>query len=109
MKTPLKKADELFSLKIRSAGVCHRCRSKNNLQCAHIISRSYKQIRHNLKNALCLCQSCHIYFTNRPIEWENYVINTIGKKAYTLLKKRAVDYHKKIDYKNIIKGLGDGG
>ena len=39
-------ADVLFSRMIRERdGSCRRCGSVDHLQCAHIISRSYKSIR----------------------------------------------------------------
>ena len=75
------------------------------LQCAHIITRGYKQIAFDLDNAMCLCRSHHVYFTHRPIEWESFVIYMIGEKKFASLRQKAVQYHKKIDHKSIIKNL----
>lgn len=67
-------ADALFSLYIRRRdGACIRCGRVDNLQCAHIISRSYKAIRTNEMNAVALDRSCHVYFTHRPLEWVDYI------------------------------------
>src|SRR3990167_10281304 len=97
-------ADELFSKIIRSKGFCERCGKKENLQCAHILSRSYRQVRWDFGNAFCLCNGCHVYFTHHPIEFEEFVITKIGQNAYQTLRKRARDY-KKIDYKAVIARL----
>lgn len=67
-------ADRLFSQFIRTRdGMCYRCGTTENLQCAHIISRSYKTIRTHPLNAIALCRSCHVYFTHRPLEWQDWI------------------------------------
>lgn len=76
-----KKADGAFSKMIRERdGVClanrtrtEKCESPNWLQCAHIHSRDYSATRLDPENALTLCRSCHMYFTNRPLEWEGFI------------------------------------
>ena len=103
-RTNLELADELYRQIIRSKGFCERCGKRENLQTAHIISRSYHQVRHDLDNSFCLCDGCHRYFTNRPIEFETFVKSKIGEAHYQELKDRAIDY-KKIDYKAVIKRL----
>jgi hypothetical protein len=69
----LRRADELFSQKVRSVGYCEHCKSTERLQCAHIVSRRYRGVRWFLGNALCLCSRCHLYFEHRPLEWQEYV------------------------------------
>ena len=49
-----------------------------NMHCAHIIGRRITRLRHEPNNALCLCASCHHYFTDRPTEWAVFVRQTIG-------------------------------
>ena len=105
--TNLELADELFRQIIRSKGFCERKGERENLQTAHIIPRSYHQVRWDLDNAFCLCSRCHRYFTNRPIEFEAFVVSKIGKAHYQELKERAIDY-KTIDYKAIIQRLQKG-
>ena len=102
--TNLELADELFSAIIRSKGFCERCGKKENLQCAHIISRGYHQVRWDTDNAFCLDSGCHRYFTNRAIEFEVFVKSKIGEAHYQQLKDRAIDY-KTIDYKAVIQRL----
>lgn len=69
----MKEADRLFSLFIRQRdGVCQKCGDNWFLQNAHIISRSYRRVRFDPDNCMALCRKCHMYFTPRPIEWEDW-------------------------------------
>lgn len=105
MKSKVKSLDTLFSRIIRMKGECHRCRSKANLQCAHLISRRYQQVRWNLRNAVSLCRSCHVMFTYRPLEWDIYIRSSIlPPKTYEELKKKALTIGK-IDHKTILEDL----
>ncbi len=104
-KSLVKQAEDLFAAVVRSKGYCEACGTSKMLQCAHIWTRGYKQIAFNLDNALCLCKGHHRYFTDRPIEWESFVIYMIGEKKFASLREKAVQYYKKIDYEFIIEGL----
>ena len=97
-------ADRLFSLVIRQKGCCLKCGSKFSLQCAHIISRTYKAVRYNFDNAVCLCQKCHFYYTYHYLEWENFIDEQFGKEHRENLRKLALNYQKP-DYQVIIEGL----
>ena len=67
------RADVLFSKLVRDRDqACVNCGSAEYLQCAHLISRSYKSIRTVFQNAVALCRSCHVRFTHRPLEWRNW-------------------------------------
>jgi hypothetical protein len=55
-------------------------------------------------NAFCLCASCHLFFTHRPIEWEDYVISRIGEHGYRELRLRAVGLGKP-DYGELLEQL----
>lgn len=98
--------DKLCSEIVRAKGKCENelCKGKgqSRLTWAHIIPRNYYQIRWRIDNAFCLCWSCHYYFTNHPIEWEEFVIKMIGEKKYRRLKREAIDNQGKyIDYGEI--------
>lgn len=71
----MKRADVLFSqwVKERDGACLADPPHKGLLQCAHIISRSYKSIRTVPENAVTLCQSHHVYYTHRPLEWQEWV------------------------------------
>ncbi len=74
----MKRADTAFGQHIRARGVCESDRTSHagNLQSTHIISRSYKVIRTDERNAIAMCSGCHLYFTNRPLEWRAFIDRT---------------------------------
>jgi hypothetical protein len=68
------RADMLFASKIRQQGHCvAEGDHLGYLQCAHIISRCYHNIRWDERNAVCLCARHHSYFTHHPVEWDTWV------------------------------------
>lgn len=90
----MKQADRHFAKYIRSRdGKCLSCGTKRNLQCAHIISRSYKSIRTDERNAITLCQSCHLRFTHRPLEWRDWVEKRFPGR-WEELKWKALGYER---------------
>ena len=86
------KATRLHALIVRDAGRCLKCDTDYTLQCAHIISRKYSRTRTDLDNAFCLCASCHMYFTDNPVEFGQFTIDQIGESNYDLLleKRRSI-------------------
>ncbi len=83
------KCDALFSRLVRSPGVCLRCGSTSNLQCAHIISRRYSATRCDTRNAWCLCAACHRRLTDWPREHSYFITETIGSEVYEELRRKA--------------------
>jgi hypothetical protein len=83
------KCDVLFSKIIRSPGHCRRCGGTEWLQCAHIISRKYSATRCDVRNAWCLCASCHRRLTDWPREHSRFITETIGSDLYDELKLKA--------------------
>lgn len=82
------KADKYFSLIVRSRGRCEACGAPAT-QTMHIISRRYSHTRCDLDNALAGCASCHHHFTDNPVTFGQFVIDTIGEDAYAeLVRKR---------------------
>lgn len=95
----MKAADRYFSLFIRDRDQqCTKCRKTDYLQCAHLISRGYKSIRTDPRNAIALCRGCHLYFTHHPIEWEEWVNTHVGSTRLAELKKKAL-MHQRVDWK----------
>ena len=84
-------ADRLFSLLIRSKGYCESGRPNHAgpLQCAHGFSRRYMGTRWITQNAFSLCAGCHVYFTHRPIEWDEWMRLKRGP-LYEPLRHRAL-------------------
>jgi len=86
------KADVLFAQRVKERDrACRRCGSTSFLQCAHIISRSYKAIRVDPRNAVALCRSCHTRFTHRPLEWQAWVDEQMPGR-WEWLRKKALGY-----------------
>lgn len=80
------KADRLFSLAVRSVGHCESGRTgcKGPLQCAHHFSRRYLAVRWDRRNASCLCAAHHLYWTHRPIEWDQWIRGRMCDDYYTV-------------------------
>jgi len=96
----MKRADKLFSQYIRNRdGRCRNCGTFERLQCAHIISRSYKAIRVDPDNAVALCQACHVRFTHRPLEWRLWVEEEFPGR-YEQLRAKALTYER-VDWKRV--------
>lgn len=113
------KADGLFSRYIRerdrtcqAAG--HAKRGGNDecsgvLQCAHLISRrpGYLATRHDPDNAVALCEGHHVFFTNHPLEWDDWVTDRIGSEAWALLRAKAKASKGSPDYQATIDDLSE--
>ncbi|HMI47106.1 MAG TPA: HNH endonuclease [Gemmatimonadaceae bacterium] len=99
-----KTADELFGKVVRAPGVCYRCGTEFGLQCAHGFSRSYRATRWDLRNGFCLCRGCHVYFTHRPIEWDNWLQVEWGDDLYAEMRALALSGVRP-DHKAIIADL----
>ena len=97
-------ADKLFSQHIRNRDQrCQNCGTFDRLQCAHLISRSYKSIRTDEENAVALCSSCHTYFTHRPLEWLEWIeVEFPGR--YERLRVKALAYSS-VDWKGEVGRL----
>jgi hypothetical protein len=105
----VKKADTLFSLKVRSVGRCERCGGTSGLQASHIVSRVVKSLRWNPLNAICLCAKCHIFgqdsWHHNPIESARW-FNARWPGRYDELKElQQSSIGKKVDMQEILDSL----
>lgn len=82
--------DRLFSVLTRSGGECLHCGAHERLQCAHGFSRRYRNVRWDPRNAFCLCQGCHLFFTHRPLEWDEWLLNQWGADLYAEIRSLAL-------------------
>jgi 5-methylcytosine-specific restriction endonuclease McrA len=89
--------DRWFSMIVRSVGVCASCGTSERLQCAHVVSRRYLGVRYSIDNAMCLCAACHLRYTHRPLEWEQFVISRMGEPALLDIKRRALAFRGPFD------------
>lgn len=87
--------DVLFSKRIRErdGGRCVLCGSTSCVQCAHLFSRRYKNTRWDPENAWTLCDRQHLYYTHRPLEWDDLLRQRLGG-GYECLRARARILHK---------------
>lgn len=86
------KCDILFALivKIKAGWRCAETGTRNNLQCAHIVSRTYRNTRWDFNNAICLKSGRHVWYTNHPIEWKQYINKLKGEGYYEAMEKKAL-------------------
>lgn len=101
-----KQCDALFSKIVRSRGACEACGQTWDLQCAHGFSRRYRAVRWNEANAFALCRGCHLKYTVRPLEWEEWMRERIGGNAYDELRHAAL-YGENPDLKETAAALRD--
>lgn len=86
------RADEAFSRFIRNRdGMCLECGTRQNLTCAHLVSRRYSATRWDPSNAVALCWSDHFKFGLQPLEWDLWCERHLGAEAWAELKRRAVE------------------
>lgn len=92
MKKPMKRADEAFSKLVRSRGICESGRQEHKgiLQCAHGFSRRYGATRCDERNAFALCSGCHVYYTHRPLEWDEWLRERWGEGLYAEIRSLAL-------------------
>lgn len=92
-KRRVAECDRLFSLIVRSRGRCEidGCGSTDWLQCAHGFSRRYRAVRWDERNALCACRAHHVYFTHRPLEWDEFLVTRWGEDLYAELRSLALN------------------
>lgn len=100
-----KRLDELWGQIIRSVGKCEHCGSNKNLQAAHIASRKYKSMRWELKNGICMCSRCHLFWAHKePIDFANWLKENYPEKYQFVLEKDK-QIGKKVDLEEKLKEL----
>src|SRR3990167_7712948 len=86
----MKKADKIFSEYWRKTiGRCEQCGKKENLNLAHIISRSCKKLRYSPENKVILCWSCHWAFHSKPLHFAEFIKEKKGEEGYKNLIRKS--------------------
>ncbi len=83
-------ADVWFSkcIRARDAACCY-CGKTETLEAAHIYGRRLKSVRWSMDNCLALCHHHHRYFTEQPIEFNNWLVKLYGHGHMDLLQEKA--------------------
>ena len=82
-------ADIAFSKAVRHRDKrCTHCGTDQTLQCAHIYGRRQKVVRWSMDNAVTLCAGCHRYFTENPIPFHDWLLETLGEGHMELLREK---------------------
>lgn len=84
-------ADAAFSNAIRFARkhTCEHCgKADGKMEAAHIYSRSYKSVRWDTQNILCLCFRCHLHFTGSPLDFEKWLKGYVGEGYLEILNEK---------------------
>lgn len=85
-----KTCDAMFGKIIRARGACQDCGQPYDLQCAHGFSRRYRATRWDERNSFALCRGCHLKYTVRPLEWDDWLRERWGPALYTELRTLAL-------------------
>jgi hypothetical protein len=94
-KRIINRLDKLFSEAIRKAGKCEasgqgQMTCSQQLQAAHIFSRSHKATRWDLENAVCMCSAHHLFWAHKePYEFMTFVEMKKGKEVLEKLHSKA--------------------
>lgn len=103
------RCDELCSKIVRlREGQCARCGTFDWLQWSHHVSRAYLITRYLYINACAHCRSCHVYFTNHPLEHRQWIKQHIGETTFAFLETLALwgtENRYRPDYDAIRAGL----
>ena len=101
-------ADSLWSQIVRRReGGCvdprpHKC--AGCFQAAHGFSRRYYGTRWNLQNGFKLCAGAPVYYTHRPLEWDDHLRRTFGV-FYEDMRAAALSVQAKQDLPQITAAL----
>ena len=113
-------SDIQFSLAIRMYRhfTCESCgATEGKTEAAHIYGRRHKSVRWDTLNILCLCHGCHRKFTENPLDFQSWLVETLGQGYLDILnekrnrvQKTNPTYRKEVakHYRNEIKLLESG-
>ena len=99
--------DRLLSVLVRHAGSCVECGAVESLQCAHGFSRRYLNVRWDRRNVFCLCNRCHLRYTHRPLEWDEWLRARWGDELYAEIRALALRTDLKVDKDAVRLALAD--
>ena len=89
-----READRLWSLLVRARGASEISGDTKNLQGAHGFPRTYRATRWLLINGFALTQSEHVFYTYRPLQWDQFLRERWGQPVYDELRRIALKNEK---------------
>lgn len=94
VKSLTKKCDKAWAELVKKNGRCVRCGTDQNLQAAHIITRSNRTTRWDPRNGICFCAGHHLFWAHKePLEFADFIRRT-RPKDYDYLLYRKNQYTK---------------
>lgn len=93
-RATVKQCDQVWGRIIRAPGFCCNCGGTEVIQAAHGWSRSYIATRHDLRNGFNLCRACHVYYTHRPLEWMDWLLERWGPRLFGELRALALTHQR---------------
>lgn len=86
----IRKLDKAISIKVvERDGQCFTCRSRENLTCGHLFTRSYYIVRWDLLNCHAQCVGCNYRHEFDPSVYQLKFIDKYGLEVYKELYRRA--------------------
>lgn len=83
-------------VRARDKYTCRKCNrhypdpsERQGLHCAHIFGRRAQSTRYDPENCLSLCFTCHSHFTERPVEFTEWLIKNFGQAKIDELRLKS--------------------
>ena len=92
----------------RDKNMCQRCRGKGT-DVSHVVPRTNKVLRWDLKNLKLLCRRCHLYWWHKhPMDaWQWFQREFPYRADYLLERKNQVKKYSVIDLKELYEEIKD--
>lgn len=93
-KTPRQQLERQLDAVVREIvlkrdGRCVVCGKTTNLQCGHLITRTKRGVRWDLKNCNVQCAGCNFYHEHNPHPYTHWFIQRYGLPEYESLYARS--------------------
>lgn len=102
-----KELDKIFSIYVRTRdskngfGCCYTCNKRVHIKQAHaghFVSRQYLATRWQENNVKLQCVGCNVFGGGKPLDFEENLVNEIGKKKVEALKAKRHEIIKDFPY-----------
>lgn len=84
---------------VRQYGICeYSGRREPNLNCTHIISRTFSRTHCDPRNTFCMSASQHARFTKNPLDFAEFVLQSDLGQYVDLMREKAYQTRPKFDW-----------